>query len=158
MIRKELIQAAVTGYIGESNYQLCNLQVDTNNHILVEIDRLEGVDVEYCSELNRYLVAQLDTLAETKDEDYSLEVGSVCLTDPFRTRLQYQKNLGHDVEVLGKDGKKYRGQLVSVDEASFQIDAEVMVAVEGKKRKQKQIQSLTFGYEDVKYTKYELKV
>jgi len=33
-----------------------------------------------------------------------------------------------------------------------------MVAVEGKKRKQKQIQTLTFPYTGVKYTRYDLKV
>ena len=44
-------------------------------------------------------------------------------------------------------------------EAILFVDGkEVMVPVEGKKRKQKQIQTFTFAYADVKYTKYELKV
>ena len=98
---------------------------------------------------------QLDAAGE---DDYSLEVGSVSLTDPFKSKMQYTKNVGHDVEVLASDGKKYRGQLVSVDDDTFSIDAEVMVAVEGKKRKQKQIQTLTFPYSGVKYTRYELRV
>jgi hypothetical protein len=46
---------------------------------------------------------------------------------------------------------------VSVDADTFAIDTEVMVAVEGKKRKQKEIQTLTFAYDAVKYTKYDLK-
>jgi ribosome maturation factor RimP len=71
--------------------------------------------------------------------------------------MQYHKHLGHDVEVLAADGKKYRGSLVSVDEDTFSVDTEVMVAVEGKKRKQKEIQTLSFAYGDVKYTKYDLK-
>ena len=70
---------------------------------------------------------------------------------------QYEKHLNHDVEVLAADGKKYRGTLVSVDEDTFAIDTEVLVAVEGKKRKQKEIQTLTFAYDAVKYTKYDLK-
>jgi ribosome maturation factor RimP len=61
------------------------------------------------------------------------------------------------VEVLALDGKKYRGTLVSVDENSFAIDTEVMVVVEGKKRKQKEVQTLTFTFDGVKYTKYDLK-
>jgi hypothetical protein len=44
-----------------------------------------------------------------------------------------------------------------VDEASFAIETEVLVAVEGKKRKQKEMQTLTFAYDAVKYTKYDLK-
>lgn len=141
-----------------TDYQVCDLQISNDNRIVVEIDRLQGVDLEFCSLLNRHIVEQLDSLPETKNEDYSLEVGSVCLTDPFKTKLQYEKNIGHDVEVLNKDGKKHRGQLVSVDEESFQVDEEEMVVVEGKKRKQKQIITHTYNYEDVQYTKYELKV
>ena len=120
----------------------------------MEVDKLEGVDVDFCATLNHFLVESLDAQGV---EDYSLEVGSVSLTAPFVTKMQYTKHLGHDVEVLAADGKKYRGTLVSVDEESFAIDTEVMVAVEGKKRKQKEIQTLTFAYNGVKYTKYDLK-
>ncbi len=72
--------------------------------------------------------------------------------------MQYDKHVGDDVEVLTKDGRKLYGQLVDVQDEAFSIDTEVMVAVEEKKRKQKEIQTLTFGYGDVKYTRYDLKV
>jgi ribosome maturation factor RimP len=133
---------------------LITLRVSAQNDILIEVDKIDGVDVEFCGALNHYLVEQLDALG---DIDYSLEVGSVSLTDPFKTKMQYEKHLNHDVEVLALDGKKYRGLLVSVDDDAFSIDTEVMVQVEGKKRKQKEIQTLTFAYEAVKYTKYDLK-
>lgn len=155
MIDKTQIQSWIEEKLTGTGYALITLEVSAQNDILVEIDRLEGVDVDYCADLNHYLVEQLENADE---EDYSLEVGSVSLTDPFKSKMQYTKNIGHDVEVLNKDGKKYRGQLVLVDESTFSVDAEVMVAVEGKKRKQKQIQTLTFNYDDVKYTRYELKV
>ena len=90
------------------------------------------------------------------DEDYSLEVGSVSLTDPFKTKMQYEKNLGHDVEVL-VEGKKLRGQLVSVDEQSFSVDIEEKVAIEGKKRKETRIVTHTWQYSEPKYVKYDLK-
>ena len=138
----------------DTGYELVVLTISGQNDILVEVDKMEGVDVEFCAELNHYLVEQLDAQGV---EDYSLEVGSVSLTAPFVTKMQYQKHLGHDVEVLAADGKKYRGMLVSVDEESFAVETEVMVAVEGKKRKQKEIQTLTFAYDAVKYTKYDLK-
>lgn len=155
MIDKQQIHNWLDAKLAGTGYELITLSVSAQNDILVEIDRLEGVDVDFCADLNRYLVEQLEAAGE---DDYSLEVGSVSLTDPFKSKMQYTKNVGHDVEVLASDGKKYRGQLVSADEDTFSIDAEVMVAVEGKKRKQKQVQTLTFGYGDVKYTKYELKV
>ena len=154
MVDKQPIQTLVEEKLQNTGYELITPKVSGQNEILVEVDKLEGVDVEFCAELNRYLVEQLDAQGV---EDYSLEVGSVSLTAPFVTKMQYQKHLGHDVEVLAADGKKYRGTLVSVDEDSFAVETEVMVQVEGKKRKQKEIQTLTFSYDAVKYTKYDLK-
>ena len=154
MIDKQLIQDLIAEKLQGTGYELITLKVSAQNEVLVEVDKLEGVDVEFCAELNHYLVEQLDAQGI---EDYALEVGSVSLTAPFVTKMQYMKHLNHDVEVLALDGKKYRGVLVSVDIDSFAIDTEVMVAVEGKKRKQKEIQTLTFAYDGVKYTKYDLK-
>ena len=154
MVEKQMIQSLIQEKLQGSDYELITLKISGQNEILVEVDKLDGVDVEWCAELNHYLVEQLDAQGI---EDYALEVGSVSLTAPFVTKMQYQKHLGHDVEVLAADGKKYRGALVSVDEETFAIDTEVMVAVEGKKRKQKEIQTLTFSYNAVKYTQYDLK-
>ena len=154
MIDKQVIQTLVPERLQATGYELITLKVNAQNDILIEVDKMDGVDVEFCAELNHYLVEQLDAQGI---EDYSLEVGSVSLTAPFVTIMQYNKHLGHDVEVLAADGKKYRGTLVSVDANTFAIDTEVMVAVEGKKRKQKEIQTLTFAYDAVKYTKYDLK-
>lgn len=160
---KIALQNLINERLAGTDYQLITLTVSNQNDILVEVDRLAGVDVDFCSELNNYICEALDTRAEEfggksgEELDYSLEVGSVSLTDPFKTKMQYEKNLGHDVEVLAGDGKKYRGQLVSVDEETFSVDTEVMVAVEGKKRKRKEIQTLTWKYTEVKYAKYDLK-
>lgn len=154
MLNKQDIQSLLEEKLQGTGYELITLCINAQNEILVEIDRMEGVEVDFCAELNRHLVEHLDAAGE---DDYALEVGSVSLTAPFLTKMQYEKHLNHDVEVLAADGKKYRGQLVSVDETTFAIDTEVMVAVEGKKRKQKEIQTLTFAYDTVKYTKYDLK-
>ena len=176
MLDKQQLQNWIEEYLKDTEYELITLNVSAGNDILVEVDRLAGVDVDFCAELNRYLVenleaylqqcstdghrqsdrAELFTREGKRDLDYSLEVGSVSLTDPFKTRMQYEKNLGHDVEVL-VEGKKLRGQLVSVDEETFSVDIEEKVAVEGKKRKQTQIVTKTWRYDEPKYVKYDLK-
>ena len=152
MILKDELKNWIEEYLKDTEYELITLNVSAGNDILVEIDRLAGVDVDFCADLNRYLVEKLDAI----EPDYSLEVGSVSLTDPFKTKMQYEKNLGHDVEVL-VDGKKLRGQLVSVDEETFSVDVEEKVAVEGKKRKETQIVTKTWRYDEPKYVKYDLK-
>ncbi|MBR3409144.1 MAG: ribosome assembly cofactor RimP [Paludibacteraceae bacterium] len=150
----------ISDFLRETDYELITLEMSAENDILVEVDRLEGVDVDFCERLNRFLVEKIDNgewrKANGECEDYSLEVGSVSLTDPFRTKMQYEKNLGHDVEVL-VDGKKVHGQLVSVDEDTFSVDVEERVAVEGKKRKELQVHTYTWRYDQPKYVKYDLK-
>lgn len=142
-------------YLKGTDYELITLNVSAGNDILVEVDRLAGVDVDFCAELNHYLVEKLDAV----EPDYSLEVGSVSLTDPFKTKMQYEKNLGHDVEVL-IEGKKLRGQLVSVDEETFSVDIEEKVKMKDEKGKTKRISQIvtyTWRYEEPKYVKYDLK-
>ena len=160
MISKLELQNWINEYLQGTEYELITLNVSAGNDILIEVDRLAGVDVDFCAELNRFLVDKLG------DEDYSLEVGSVSLTDPFKTKMQYEKNLGHDVMVCpgeagktpdGKGNKILRGQLVSVDEDTFSVDIEEKVAVEGKKRKETQIVTHTWRYNEPKYVKYDLK-
>ena len=158
---KEQLKEWIEEYLKGTDYELITLEVSAGNDILVEVDRLAGVDVDFCAELNRFLVEKLDA----EEPDYSLEVGSVSLTDPFKTKMQFEKNLGHDVEVL-IDGKKLRGQLVSVDEETFSVDVEEKVrplptSPEGKEKKKvrpvKQIVTHTWRYDEPKYVKYDLK-
>ena len=171
---KQQLQTWIEEYLSGTEYELVTLEISPANDILVEVDRLEGVDVDFCAELNRYLVEKLEAypqpLPEGKGElDYSLEVGSVSLTDPFKTKMQYEKNLGHDVEVMvstNGQSTKYKGQLVSVDEETFSVDCEEKVKapldppMEGggkTKRPKKQIVTHTWRYDEPKYVKYDLK-
>ena len=97
------IRTCIEQFIAGTGYELITLAIRPDNSILVEVDRLEGTDVDFCGELNRALVDYLEAHGEP---DYALEVGSVSLVDPFKTKMQYNKHLGHDVEVLAADGKK----------------------------------------------------
>ncbi len=155
IMEKTQLQNWIEEYLQGTDYELITLSISAANDILVEVDRLAGVDVDFCADLNRFLVEKIEANANA-NADYSLEVGSVSLTDPFKTKMQFEKNLGHDVEVL-VEGKKYRGQLVSVDEDTFCVDVEEKVAVEGKKRKETQIVTHTWRYDEPKYVKYDLK-
>lgn len=156
MLNKEDLKKWIEEYLLGTEYELITLNVSAGNNILVEVDRLTGVDVDFCAELNRFLVEKLDAV----EPDYSLEVGSVSLTDPFKTKMQYQKNLGHDVEVMIStkgQSTKYKGQLVSVDEDTFSVDIEEKVAIEGKKRKETRIITHTWRYDEPKYVRYDLR-
>ncbi len=167
---KQQLQTWIEEYLNGTEYELVTLEISAENDILVEVDRLEGVDVDFCAELNRVIVESIKSKVESgewQDIDYSLEVGSVSLTAPFKTKMQFQKNLGHDVEVMVStkgQSTKYKGQLVSVDEETFSVDVEekapLAPPVEGgrkPKRSKKQIVTHTWRYDEPKYVRYDLK-
>lgn len=164
---EQILRSKIEEFLQGTGYELITLAIRPDNNILVEVDKLEGTDVDFCAELNRQIVEFLESVGEP---DYALEVGSVSLVDPFKTKMQYNKHLGHNVEVMavssqqsaisGQQWVKYRGQLVSVDEETFSVDVEEKVKVEmqnAKCKMKKQIVTHTWRYDEVKYCKYDLK-
>lgn len=153
MINKETIKQLVNEKIASTGYFLVDVTVSSSNGIIVEIDTQDGVNIDFCAELSRHIESQLDR----EVEDYELEVGSAGLTSPFKVVEQYIKNIGQEVDVLTKDGKKISGILTEVSPESFTIEVEKMVKQEGAKRKILQKEALTITFDSVKYTKHIIK-
>lgn len=149
MIDRELIAQTVRDRLVNTDCFLVSVSVSPANEIVVEIDSETGIDVDFCAELSRHIEARLDRDAD----DFSLEVGSAGLTAPFKVQAQYAKNLGNEVELLTKDGRKLSGILSRVDDAGFAIEMTKMVKPEGAKRKVPQTETIDFGYDDTKYVR-----
>ena len=158
---KNQLQNWISEYLKGTEYELVTLNVSPGNDILVEVDRLSGVDVDFCAELNRFLVEKLDNpspaLPSRESVDYSLEVGSVSLTDPFKTKTQYLKNLGHDVEVMVKKPTPNNILRTATGSPIEQSSSPVKGGEKKSKRPQKQIVTYTWRYDEPKYVKYDLK-
>ena len=60
MIDKQQLQTLLADRLQGTGYELITLKISAQNEILVEVDKLDGVDVEFCAELNHYLVESLD--------------------------------------------------------------------------------------------------
>jgi ribosome maturation factor RimP len=67
---------------------------------------------------------------------------------------QYEKNLGNEVEVLTKDGKKLTGILMLCDDAKIILQQEKLVKPEGAKRKTTIVEETEIPYTNIKTTKY----
>ncbi len=128
---------------------LVELEVKPGNKIIVTIDHDNGVAISYCIELSKFIEEHLNR----DEEDFELEVASAGIGQPFKVQRQYQKNIGRDVEVLTADGKKFSGKLVTVGENSFSVEVEEMVKVEGKKRKELQVKTVSCNFDEVKQVK-----
>lgn len=107
-----MVTELVEQHIRETGIFLVEVTVKPGNAIRVHLDRPEGISVNECARISRFLNEKLDRDAE----DYSLEVSSPGVGTPFRVKQQYQKNSGRAIEVLLKDGRLLKGTLQSVSD------------------------------------------
>ena len=150
MISKDTVRSIVEEWLDGKEYFLVDIEISPDDRIVVEIDHADGVWIEDCVALSRYIEDHLSR----DEEDYELEVGSAGLGQPFKVPQQYHCFVGKDVDVLDADGKKYKGVLKSVDGGDFTVTVEEKQKVEGKKRPQLVSVDRTFQMDTVKYTKY----
>ena len=136
----------------DNDYFLVDINFAADDRIVIEIDHADGVWIEDCAELSRFLQERLgDELGE-----YELEVGSAGLGQPFKVAQQYVNHIGDTVEVLELGGAKVQGVLKSVDGANFTVAVKEKQKQEGKKRPVLVEVDKTYAMDGVKYAKYLL--
>jgi ribosome maturation factor RimP len=150
MIDKNVVKNLVEEWLTGKEYFLVDVVVSPDDKITVEIDHADGVYINDCVELSKFIEDRLDR----EQEDYELEVGSAGLGQPFKVEQQYHNFIGEPVEVLTADGKKVRGVLKSVEGREFTVAVSEKVKQEGKKRPVLMDVDHRYDMDNVKYTKY----
>jgi ribosome maturation factor RimP len=135
MITTESITDLIAQHIEGSDVFLVEVLVKPGNAIRVHVDSPEGISIDECVKISRFVNESLDRDVE----DYSLEVSSPGLGGSFWVKQQYEKNVGRDIEVLYTDGIKVKGKLVSVEEK------EIVLMVNGDDEE--------IGFEEIKTAK-----
>ena len=147
MIEKKTVCQIVEEWLEGKDYFLVEVTVSPDDKIVVEIDHAEGVWIEDCVELSRFIESKLNR----EEEDYELEVGSAGIGQPFKVLQQYYIHIGQEVEVLTGDGRKLAGILKDADEEKFTVGVQKKVKPEGSKRPKLVEEDETFTYEQIKY-------
>lgn len=110
MIEKRRIQQLVDDFLAkEKDFFLVSLKVGGGNQIEVRVDSFEGIKMGDCVRLSRHIEGSLDR----EEEDFSLQVASAGLGEPFKVFQQYEKNIGRKVDVKLKGGEKILGKMLS---------------------------------------------
>ena len=152
MINKETVQTLTEEWLKDNDYFLVDINFAADDRIVIEIDHADGVWIDDCAELSRFLQERLGE----ELGDYELEVGSAGLGQPFKVAQQYVNHVGDTIEVLTLDGKKMQGVLKAVDGDSFTVTVQEKQKQEGKKRPVLVDVDKTFLMDGVKYAKYLL--
>ena len=150
MIDRNIVSGIVNERLEDKEYFLVDVAISPDNKIVVEIDHAEGVWIDDCVELSRFIESKLDR----EQEDFELEVGSAGIGQPFKVLQQYLIHIGQEVEVLTKEGKKLEGVLKDANEENMTVTILKKVKPEGAKRPKLVEEDVTFRYEEIKYTKY----
>ena len=152
MIERNAVKTVVEEWLSGNDYFLVDVTFTPDDRIVVEIDHADGVWIEDCAELSRFMQERLgDELG-----DYELEVGSAGIGQPFKVEPQYLNHIGKAVEAPDAEGKKVQGVLKQVDGRNFVVSVKEKQKLEGKKRPQLVDVDKTFNMDNIKYTKYLL--
>lgn len=133
MLKKELIFKLVSDYIQQKeSIFLVDMKVSKSNQIEVFIDSFDGISIKNCISLSRQIESNLD-----RDEcDFSLQVASPGLGEPFKVFKQYKKSIGRVVSVFLKDGKELLGKILNAKEKEGIILETITSKKQGKKKTQ----------------------
>lgn len=148
MISKEEIRKVAEPKIIEQGGFFVDVKVNTANVIIVFFDRMEGVQVEHCLIISKYIEEYFDR----EVEDYELTVCSAGLDNPFMVDEQYQKYIGKEVGVLLTNGKRKTGIILSYDESLL---LEVVKKKKGN-RKDYILEEVSIPKEEIKETKLKI--
>jgi ribosome maturation factor RimP len=144
MIERKKIYDLVNEYIKGTELFPVSVKISGSNSIKVLADKKDGITIDECAALHRYIEKNLDR----DQEDYELQVSSPGLDLPFQVIEQYYKNEGRQVEVTDREGSKYKGILKNITEGGFEL--ETVVRVKGKS---KEVKDISFNFDQVKSTR-----
>lgn len=126
-------------------YFLTDLSVSDDDRIVVEIDHKDGVWIDDCVELSKFIEGRLDR----NDEDYELEVGSAGIGQPFKVHRQYENHVGDAVEVMTTGREKLKGTLKAVTPEGITLTVRVRFKPEGAKRAKMVDEDRSIAFADI---------
>ena len=148
MLLKEEIKKYASEKALDIDGFVVDVNISANNVITIFFDKNNGVLVDDCLVISKYIQEKFD-----KDiEDYELTVCSPGLTNPLKVKEQYLKNIGKEVSVKTNDGKRKTGIL-----KNFETDL-VLEVLKKKKgsRKDYVIEDIAIPFEEIKETKLKI--
>lgn len=91
---------------------LVDLTISDANKISVSLDGDNGVNLQDCIDMSRYIESNLDR----EEQDFSIEVASAGVSSPLKSVRQYKKNIGRTLTVKTNSNEKIEAKLDAVND------------------------------------------
>ena len=95
-------------------------EVEGERYITIIIFSEKGISFDDCKIVSKAVDAPLDELNPTNDLSYSLNVSSLGLDRPIKTKRDFERFLNKEIEIF-VDGKKFVGLVESVNDESIKL-------------------------------------
>lgn len=115
MIDKNYIESLVKKKLVNSDKFIVDIKISTTNKISVFLDSDTQLTIDDCVQVSRFIESNLDR----DKEDFELQVSSPGITESFKLKRQYQKNIGREISVTLNDGLILKGVLLKVSDKSI---------------------------------------
>lgn len=109
---------------------LVSIRIKPTNNIKVFLDADSGLSIDKCVKINRAMYRTIEEKGWYPEGNFSLEVSSPGIDEPFKIFRQYTKNIGRNVEVILNDGSIVEGKLLEANENLIRLEY-----TEGKNKK-----------------------
>lgn len=139
-------------YFQNTDLFLVDVKISGKQSIQVFVDRsTKNINIDTCAEISRYLEKQLEENGLVS-EKYKIDVSSPGMTNGFKVKQQYQKNLGREVQVITHEFEEMNGVLKEADEKCIVLEMHKQV----KKRMPPEIEVIKLPYEELKSVKKKI--
>jgi len=154
MITKDKILHIIEMYSGGKDFFVVDIHISKQNRISVYVDRREGITIDECADISKFIEQHLNR----DKEDYELIVSSPGLDTPFKVPEQYYKNVGRDIKVQLHNGETHKGKLIAIEQERI-IFEETEKKKKGKKKDAvAELKTVTVLIADIKTTKLSIEI
>ena len=145
----EKVDKLLASYLDENQgIFLVEKKVSSGNQIEILIDSFDNISIKDCIKLSRHIEFSLDR----EENDFSLQVASAGLSEPFKVFMQYQKYVGSNVDVYLRGGQKVFGKLIDADSLNG-VKVETKRTEKVGKKKKEVLEELHFSFDQIDKTK-----
>ena len=112
---KNKIEEWLQPWLEEKDLFLVDIKFPAGRKIEVYVDSDEGIHIDECAAISRFLENKLDGSGLVPD-NYILEVSSPGMTNPLKLPRQYKRRVGRVLEIVKSNGEQLAGKLISVSD------------------------------------------
>lgn len=126
----ERVVQLVEEKIADTDLFIVEVKSLPTNKIQIILDGDKGVPIEQCAAVSRHVGFHLEE-ENVFSTAYTLEVCSFGVGSPLKLTRQFVNNIGRNVEVKCKDGRKLEGKMLFASDKEIQLEHQQKV--KGKK-------------------------